>query len=40
MLGVGIGVQFTNKAGGGGAAPNHDFVSTWDTTQAGSASDR
>jgi len=25
--------------GGGGAAPNPDFVSTWDTTNAGSASD-
>ncbi len=27
------------RGGGGGAAPNPDFVSTWDTTQAGSASD-
>lgn len=27
------------SSGGGGAAPNPDFVSTWDTTQAGSASD-
>ena len=27
------------RGGGGGAAPNFDFVSTWDTTQAGSASD-
>ena len=25
--------------GGGGSAPNPDFISTWDTTQAGSASD-
>ena len=25
--------------GGGGAAPNPNFISTWDTTQAGSASD-
>jgi len=27
------------RGGGGGAAPNPDFVSTWDTTLAGSASD-
>jgi len=27
------------RGGGGGASPNLDFVSTWDTTQAGSASD-
>jgi len=27
------------RGGGGGAAPNPDFVSTWDTTKAGSASD-
>ena len=27
------------RGGGGGAAPNPDFISTWDTTQAGSASD-
>jgi surface protein len=39
MIGVGVGVQFTNKAGGGGVTPNPNFVSTWDTTQAGSASD-
>ena len=39
MLGVGIGIQFINKAGGGGVAPNPNFVSTWDTTKAGSASD-
>jgi hypothetical protein len=36
----GIGATFRSAAFGGGAAPvNHDFVSTWDTTQAGSASD-
>jgi hypothetical protein len=27
------------RGGGAGAAPNPDFVSTWDTTNAGSASD-
>jgi len=38
-IGNGIGVPFL-KGGGGGATPvNPDFVSTWDTTQAGSASD-
>ena len=36
----GIGTTFRSAAFGGGAAPsNPDFVSTWDTTQAGSASD-
>jgi surface protein len=37
-----IGVSQISVAayrGGGGAAPNPDFVSTWDTTKAGSASD-
>ena len=35
----GIGTTFRNSAFGGGAAPvNLDFVSTWDTTKAGSAS--
>ncbi len=38
MLGVGVGVQFINKAGGGGVTPNPNFISTWDTTKAGSAS--
>ena len=39
-MSLGVGVPFNfNKLGGGGAAPNPDFVSTWDTTQAGSASD-
>ena len=36
-IGIGIGIPF--RKGGGGAAANPDFVSTWDTTQAGSASD-
>jgi len=36
----GIGTTFRSAAfGGGGTPPNPDFVSTWDTTQAGSASD-
>ena len=37
----GIGTTFRNPAfnGGGAPAPNPDFISTWDTTQAGSASD-
>jgi hypothetical protein len=35
----GIGTTFRSSAFGGGAAPvNLDFVSTWDTTKAGSAS--
>ena len=35
----GIGTTFRSFAFGGGAAPvNLDFVSTWDTTKAGSAS--
>jgi hypothetical protein len=39
MIGVcKIGIA-AYRGGGGGAAPNPDFVSTWDTTQAGSASD-
>ena len=33
-IGIGVGVSFINKLGG----TNPDFVSTWDTTQAGSAS--
>ena len=36
----GIGTTFRSSAFGGGAPPvNPDFVSTWDTTKAGSASD-
>ena len=36
----GIGTTFRNAAfGGGGTPPNPNFISTWDTTQAGSASD-
>ena len=36
----GIGTTFRIAAfGGGGTPPNPNFVSTWDTTQAGSASD-
>ena len=39
-MSLGVGVPFNfNKLGGGGAAPNPNFISTWDTTQAGSASD-
>ena len=40
-MSLGVGVPFNfNKLGGGGAAPSSpDFISTWDTTQAGSASD-
>ena len=35
----GIGTTFRSSAFGGGATPvNHDFVSTWDTTKPGSAS--
>ena len=38
-MSIGIGVSFIfNKLGGGGTPPNPDFVSTWDTTKAGSAS--
>jgi surface protein len=33
-IGIGVGVSFINKLGG----TNSDFVSTWDTTKAGSAS--
>jgi len=37
-IGIGASPSFINS--GGGAAPsNPDFISTWDTTQAGSASD-
>ena len=36
----GIGTTFRSSAVGGGTPPvNLDFVSTWDTTKAGSASD-
>ena len=35
----GIGTTFRSSAFGGAAPVNLDFVSTWDTTQAGSASD-
>lgn len=35
----GIGTTFRSAAFGGAPAVNHDFISTWDTTQAGSASD-
>jgi len=36
----GIGTTFISSAfGSGGGGDNNDFVSTWDTTQAGSASD-
>jgi hypothetical protein len=36
----GIGTIFRSSAFGGGTPPvNLDFVSTWDTTKAGSASD-
>ena len=35
----GIGTTFRSAAFGGAPAVNPDFVSTWDTTQAGSASD-
>lgn len=39
-MSIGIGVPFIfNKLGGGGTPPNPDFISTWDTTKAGSASD-
>jgi hypothetical protein len=38
-LGVGVTFNFNKLGGGGGAAPNPDFVSTWDTTKAGSSSD-
>jgi surface protein len=41
-MSLGIGVPFNfNKLGGGGGTPpsSPDFISTWDTTQAGSASD-
>jgi hypothetical protein len=38
-LGVGVPFNFNKLGGGGGAAPNPNFISTWDTTQAGSASD-
>jgi len=34
-----INIARRQASSGGGAAPNPDFVSTWDTTQAGSASD-
>ena len=37
-IGNGIGVSFL-KGGGGGAPANPDFISIWDTTKAGSASD-
>jgi surface protein len=36
-LGIGVGVSFINKLGG--TPPNPDFISTWDTTKVGSASD-
>jgi len=39
-LGVGVPFNFNKLGGGGGAAPvSPDFISTWDTTNAGSASD-
>jgi len=34
-----VNIARRQASSGGGAAPNPDFVSTWDTTQAGSASD-
>ncbi len=34
---IGIGVPFSRSVSGGGSNP--DFISTWDTTKAGSASD-
>ena len=38
-MSLGVGVPFNfNKLGGGGAVANPDFISTWDTTKAGSAS--
>ena len=37
-IGNGIGLPFL-KGGGGAPSPNPDFVSVWDTTKAGSASD-
>jgi trimeric autotransporter adhesin len=37
IIGTGIGISFSK--GGGAAAPNPNFISTWDTTKAGSASD-
>ena len=37
---IGVSQISVSAYRGGGAAPvNFDFVSTWDTTQAGSASD-
>ena len=38
MIGVSQISVAAYRGGGGGAAPNPDFVSTWDTTKAGSAS--
>ena len=38
-IGNGIGVSFLKGGGGGAPAPNPDFISVWDTTQSGSASD-
>ena len=37
-LGIGAGNSLSFIGGGGGTPPNLDFISTWDTTQAGSAS--
>jgi len=38
-IGNGIGVPFLKGGQGGAPAPNPDFISVWDTTKAGSASD-
>lgn len=38
-IGNGIGVSFLKGGGGGAPAPSPDFISVWDTTKAGSASD-